>query len=384
MGTTTSAHTDVSVADESSPRLTATIAELVSVTLPVGTTAEIVPVPSAALVRARERVALYRQSTKAVATQRAYKADWNRFYAWAARMGVMALPASPDTVAQYMTGLAEEGYSVAAIERFLSAAGHYHKQSRLDWNRGAIVISESLQGIRNRHGTASTPKAPLELDELVTICNRPGLSARDRAILTVGWFGMLRSANLVAIEISHLSFVRMDGKQWWVEAGALDGLIIRLPKSKTDQIGAGRDVPIHAQANKQVCPVRALDVHLRESGITSGCIFPVSRRYVSRLVKQVVADPAHNHAGIRAVDRCETCSAAAERFASHSLRRGHATTQGKRGTEERDIMRHGGWKSERVMRGYIEYGSLFERNPTKDLAPAVVEATCCPSPTRPS
>ena len=319
-------------------------------------------------------MAFYRQATKAKATQTAYKADWDRFCVWATQEGAMPLPASPERVAQYITWLAEDGYSVSAIERFLSAAGYYHRQARLDWNRGAIVIAESMRGIRNHHGIASTPKAPLELAELVTICGRTNLTPHDRALLTVGWFGMLRSANLVAIEAEHLSFVRMDDKQWWVEKGSLDGLIIRIPKSKTDQVGAGRDVPIHAQPNTLVCPVRALDAYLRASGIVSGLVFNVSRRYVSRLVKQVVADPEHKHSGVRAVDRCETCSSAAERFASHSLRRGHATTQGKRGTEERDIMRHGGWKSERVMRGYIEYGSLFERNPTKDLAPAV-EAT---------
>jgi hypothetical protein len=54
-------------------------------------------------------------------------------------------------------------------------------------------------------------------------------------------------------------------------------------------------------------------------------------------------------------------------FAAHSLRAGFATTAARRGVSEREIMRHGRWKTQAVMRGYIRDGQLFLDNPAGKL-----------------
>lgn len=350
--------------------------------------AELVKAPSAALTAALKQADEYRRHTKAKATEGAYESDWRRFRAWATAAGVPALPATPEIISAHLSWLAEEGYSVASMERFLSAGSHFHRAAGLDFPRNAHVVAETLKGIRRRIGVKRTKKAPLGLKALAEACasvlreTEAGpeperlLGLRNRALLTVGWFCMLRSANLVAIRREHVRLVRFDADEWIDDEEAPAGLIVHLPESKTDQLKEGRDVAVHAQGDEIVCPVRALAAYLRAVPIgPEELIFPVSERTVSRLIKRLAANPAHGHKSLREISQCESCATIARRFASHSLRRGAATTQAERGVPEREIMRQGGWKNERVMRGYIEHATLFQNNPTKDLSGAATPPT---------
>jgi integrase len=336
----------------------------------VEATTAIVVVPSTALATARRQAEGYRQHTKASETQRGYRNDWKRFQGWATANGVPALPATPEDVAAHVGWLADQGCSVATIERFLSAGRYYHRAVGLDFPRNATVVSETMKGIRRKVGVKPTKKAALGIEALVEVCGRLGADAigvRNRAMLTVGWFCALRSVSLAGIRREHVRLVR-------VEAGEIDdydrpsGLILHLPGSKTDQLKKGRDVAVHAQHDETVCPVLALLIYFRANQFASDdLIFPVSARTISRLIKRLAANPDHGHRSLREISTCEACDSVVRRFASHSLRRGAATTFASKGAPERDIMRQGGWVSEKVARGYMEEATLFQDNPTKDL-----------------
>jgi hypothetical protein len=345
--------------------------------VPAGT--ELVLAPSEALTAARQRADEYRRHTKASETQRGYKGDWERFLAWATANGAVALPATPETVSLHLVWLADRGLSVGTIERFLTSARHYHRAAGLDFPRNAYVVSETLKGIRRTVGVKRTKRAPLGLRALSEACERalreaehrgePDVGLQRRAMLTVGWWCMLRSANLVAIQREHVRLVRVEDDEWVDDSDRPNGLILHLPGSKTDQLKKGRDVAVHAQADESVCPVRALAAYFNSNRFEAGeLIFPVSPRTISRLIKRLVANPAHGHTTMRQIAECEACATAARRFASHSLRRGSATKLSREGVSDREIMRQGGWKSEKVMRGYVEDATLFENNPTKGLA----------------
>jgi len=348
--------------------------ELTVEVVPAGT--ELALAPSAALTAARQRADEYRQHTKASETQRGYRGDWARFRAWATASGAVALPATPETVSLHLVWLADRGLSVGSMERFLTSARHYHRAAGLDFPRNAFVVSETLKGIRRRVGVKRTKRAPLGLRALSEACERaqreaehcgkPDVGLQQRAMLTVGWWCMLRSANLVAIRREHVRLVRVEDDEWVDDNDQPNGLILHLPGSKTDQLKAGREVAVHAQADESVCPVRALAAHFDASRFAAeDLIFPVSSRTVSRLIKRLAANPAHGHKTMREIAACEACAMAGRRFASHSLRRGSATKLAREGVPDREIMRQGGWKSEKVMRGYIEDATLFENNPTK-------------------
>lgn len=342
---------------------------------------QVVPGPSAALVAAVRRAEEYGRQTRAERTEKAYASDWRRFEAWATDTDAPTLPAHPAVVAAHLSWLADEGYSASSIERALAGVAHYHKVAGYDFERGAPVIARALDGIRRRIGTRRVKKAPLGLRALADICARD-IGSRSRALLTVGWFCMLRSDNLVAIRREHVRFVRFEGEELVDDEGRPEGLIVHLPGSKTDQRKEGRDIAVHAQTDRSVCPVAALSAYLREHAFKpEELIFPLSRSTVSRLVKRLVADPSHGHKTLREIAQCTSCSNVAHRFASHSLRRGSATKYAQDGVAERDIMRHGGWKTERVLRGYIEHATLFQNNPTKVEAAPVAAPRAAPPPT---
>ncbi len=334
--------------------------------LPSG--AELTVVPSAVLAASRQRVDEYQSHTKASETWRGYKGDWERFRAWATANGVSALPATPETVSRHIVWLADRGLRVGTIERFLTSARHYHREAGFDFPRTDYGVSKTMKGIRQRVGVKKNKRAPLGLKALAAACERAE-GAQQRAMLTVGWWCMLRSANLVAIQREHVRLVRVEDEDWIDDNSQPNGLILHLPGSKTDQLKEGRDIAVHAQEDESVCPVQALAVYLGASQFDPGdLIFPVSARTVSRLIKRSVANPDHGHKTMREISECELCSATARRFASHSLRRGSATQMARDGVGEQEIKRQGGWKSEKVMRGYVDDAGLFLNNPTKGLA----------------
>src|SRR4029453_3464390 len=92
---------------------------------------------------ARERVREYIDNTTAHATKAAYASDWSHFESWCAALGVVAMPASVDTVIAYLSELptmehsarhgrgarkaAKVGYSVASMERRLATISARHK-----------------------------------------------------------------------------------------------------------------------------------------------------------------------------------------------------------------------------------------------------------------
>jgi integrase len=60
--------------------------------------------------------------------------------------------------------------------------------------------------------------------------------------------------------------------------------------------------------------------------------------------------------------RAAACGLDPEAFSGHSLRAGFATSAGRAGVEERDIMRQTGHRSTAMVRRYIPEGALFRHN----------------------
>ncbi|MCY4045189.1 MAG: hypothetical protein OXE99_08915 [Cellvibrionales bacterium] len=84
---------------------------------------------------------------------------------------------------------------------------------------------------------------------------------RNKALLLIGFFGAFRRSELVSITYDNLRFEP-------------EGVIITLPKLKTDQAGEGikRAIPYN-QFVQDSCPVLALKGWLEANHINSGTIF---------------------------------------------------------------------------------------------------------------
>src|SRR5579872_2067250 len=193
--------------------------------------ARTIPDP-AEVARLTGQVQEYFRTAKAEATLRAYRADWNHFEEWCRQKGFPALPASPDTVAFYLTEIAST-HRPATLSRRLTSINKVHRAAGhpAPALMEHLTVGETLKGIRRLLGTAQTGKHPLftsDLKAMVEALPRGLIGLRDRALLLIGFAGGFRRSELVAIRVEDVAETR-------------EGLLIRIPRSKTDQEGAGRE-----------------------------------------------------------------------------------------------------------------------------------------------
>ncbi|MGH3612192.1 MAG: hypothetical protein ACRDRK_06195 [Pseudonocardia sp.] len=60
--------------------------------------------------------------------------------------------------------------------------------------------------------------------------------------------------------------------------------------------------------------------------------------------------------------RCTAAGLDPLQYGAHSLRSGFATQASANGAAQRDVMRHGRWRSVAVARGHVQRGNLFTDN----------------------
>ncbi len=204
---------------------------------------------------------------------RALKSDLEAFDLWCRRHNRVALPATPETVADYLDARAEKGSKPASLGRYKASIAKIHLLLDLKDPTLASLVKLRLQAIRRRLGTAQKQARPLrfkgpvsnvERDEprglnvraLLESCaeDLPGL--RDRALLSAGYDTGLRASELVAIEVEHI-----------IEAIDPDARLLSIPRSKGDQEGEG--------ATSYLSPrtVRAIAAWLEAAGIEAGAVF---------------------------------------------------------------------------------------------------------------
>jgi integrase len=324
-------------------------------THPTKTTLAVVPTTPdlAALAPLVDRAQGYASDARASQTLRAYARDWRAFVAWCAGKGIASLPSTPAAVAVYLATLADAGKRVPTIDRALAAIAHAHRSSGHEWRKGAPAITEVLSGIRRRIGVAQrkmTPIVDADLRALVGSLSTHAIGVRDRALITLGWFGAFRRSEIVALTVSDVTFTH-------------EGLIVALRRSKTDQEGRGLEKGIPYAGDAALCPVRALRAWLDIAQISDGALFRSVNRGGAVGVKGL-SDKAVS----RIVKRAATAAGLdAKKFAGHSLRAGFATAAAMKGKSLDAIMRQTGHRSERVARGYIRHATLFIDNAASGL-----------------
>jgi integrase len=275
------------------------------------------------------------------ATEQRYAQCWASWASWAASHGhPPAMPVPPPLVALWLSEEANAGVRYATLRLRVTAllvlhARHGHE---LDTRR-LHVISEMLCGIRRTHGTAQRQAQPIMVEHLRVACGPSGLPAtlhglRDRALLLVGWAAALRASELVALQVAELAF---DD----------DGVMLTLPKRKTDQDRQGTQIGLPYGSAPNTCPVRTLRRWLTEAQITAGPVFREMRG------DQVLAVACTWRAVDRLVRRVAVmCGFDPEKYSSHSLRAGLITSARLGGKDDATIKRTTGHKHSEMIDRY--------------------------------
>jgi site-specific recombinase XerD len=292
-------------------------------------------------------------ASKADRTIKAYRSDTNHFEAWCVERGRPYLPATPETVADYISSLADAGMAAATITRRLSAISQVHKMAGWETPTQTQIVRMTAAGIRRKLGTAPQQARPILVEDL-----RAMLAAlpedlrgrRDRALLLIGFAGGFRRSELVGLDVEDVT----------EEA---EGLRVKIRRSKTDQEGAGRDIGIVRGHHPLTDAVAALSEWREAAGIEEGPIFREvdrgDRVGLSRLSDRAVARIVKGAAARVGIDPATV--------SGHSLRAGLATSAATAGAPERAIMRTTGHRSEAMVRRYIRSGSVFIESASRYL-----------------
>jgi integrase len=134
-------------------------------------------------------------------------------------------------------------------------------------------------------------------------------------------------------------------------------MVARLRRSKTDQEGKGRRVPLaYVRGDEMVCPVRALRSWPATAEITDGPLFRRVDRWQhvrqGRLSGEAVAQIVK--------DRCEVVGIDPATVSGHSLRAGFVSECDRRGVPDSAVMRTTGHRTAAMLDVYSRPRALFD------------------------
>src|SRR6201996_1376790 len=203
----------------------------------------------------------------------AYRSRWRSFEDWCHGAGRVALPATGQTVAAYLTYLAvDRRLKATTVDAHLTAVRAVHRGAGAPLPdalaaRKVVIAAQRREAARDgRHGPRkAVPVLVADLPAVVAACNpQTAAGLRDRAVILLGFALLARRSELAALNISDLEHVPGEG------------LAVTIRASKTDQSARGVTRGIHYARSAAVCPVRAVlawVAYLAGRGVTSGPLF---------------------------------------------------------------------------------------------------------------
>ncbi|OLT12981.1 hypothetical protein BJF79_03515 [Actinomadura sp. CNU-125] len=302
-------------------------------------------------------------------TARTYEWAWKQFSRWCADEGRVALPATAQTLADYVARLVGIDMAPATIDNAIGTIRSKHTDAGHDKEpntRAALKLLRAYKREWADNGNRVRKATPLLLDGLramVDTCDLDTLrGVRDRAVLLVGFNMMGRRS-----EISGLD--RIDVQD------AEEGINVYIRRSKTDQEAQGASVGVPYGQHEATCAVRAVRAWtdaLDECGLRGGALFrPVDRhgriggeaemagRAAARLTGKSISDMVRRRALLAELP---------DSYSGHSLRSGAATTAYAAGVPVSVIASHGRWAEKSpVVLGYIRAVDKWKNNPMKGI-----------------
>lgn len=208
-----------------------------------------------------ERLRELIEAATAPNTRRAYESDLRHFLAWGGK-----IPASEQMVARYLADHLPK-MAMSTLRRRLVAIGQAHLAQGHQNPCRTELVRLVFRGGQRTYGCSQRRVAALTKEQLAAVTSLLGNSVRDlrdRALLLIGFAGAFRRSELCAVDCKSIAW-------------AGQGIVVSIPKSKTDQEREGRAVAI-PRGSSSFCPVTALSAWLEVANITNGPIFrPIDR-----------------------------------------------------------------------------------------------------------
>ena len=266
-------------------------------------------------------------------TLRAYRSDFQQYESWCAAKQQPSLPATADLLAEYVDFMATENKS-ATIRRRINSLGTLFRLSKNPDPTKEPEVVLALKRMHRKIGRQQKQAAPLTkdiLDQLLGQCDDGTRGLRDQVLLRLGYETMRRRSEICGFTFDDLTETPRRGPA------------IRLVKSKTDQEGASKIIPIShelvnlilnwkAHANIDGAILRSVDRHGNVGPqLRPGSVCTVLNRL---LAKTSLQDQK-------------------TKFSGHSFRVGAAIDLVESGASLETIMLRGGWRSNDSAMNYL-------------------------------
>jgi site-specific recombinase XerD len=270
-------------------------------------------------------------------TIRSYRADFTIFEAWCQQEHRAALPATPETVADFVLAQSKSA-APATVSRRRAAIAKIHRLLKLDSPVRTEEVNLATRTMFRQKGRRQDQALGLTnslKQKLVKACSADLRGVRDRALITVGYDTLCRRAELVQLQIDDLT-IKSDGS----------GTIL-VRKSKADQLGCGRIAYLSAEA------LTHLQRWLGTASLNTGPLFRGIRG------TQILPEALHPYSVARVLKNLGRNAGLDKtlvaKLSGHSMRVGAAQDMAAAGIDLGAIMHAGGWKSPDMVMRYIEH-----------------------------
>jgi integrase len=324
------------------------------------------------LAEVRKRI----ENSKAPNTNRSYDGLIGRFFAYCRSRGWNTDPQTPEEwtrlIARFSIFVDKEiikkGLGRSSVSTAISAMKRYVMYRSIDASLAmqSEVFSDLLTVVARERADRPVKKAR-PITKEINAKVHASLSHRgqtleesmERAIWAFMFATASRSENLRFIRFCDIT-----------QEDSIGGFIVRLRKSKTDQTGQGRDIPVMRAKNSAVDPVRSFSEYrewLKPYNLDPESVIfaplkngkPVIVTINGRNFLKPVSDSSHWLTRLvrKALRKSGAVPEGEElEFSSHSARHGHITSAYDAGVSERDIGIVTGHKNVATQRGYDHSG----------------------------
>lgn len=303
-------------------------------------------------------------------TKRAYGRQWETFEKWCAEQDRTPLPATAQTLAQYVRHLTvttskRTGRTPApsSIEQAIAVIRVAHRTAGYRDQPETVAALRVLKGYKKARSESGTRKrkAPAinlaKLRLLISDCDPTTLAGlRDCVIFILGFTMMARRSELAGL---YLEDVRED------EEG---DLTILIRSSKTDQEGDGAEVIVPRGVHNETDPVRVVRAYkaaLAERGITTGRLLRAINQW-DQITHETMSGDAINEMVQRRAARALPNDKLT--YTAHGFRAGGAGEAYKNKAPLSAIRNQGRWAegSPQVLE-YIRVVDAREENPMRGI-----------------
>lgn len=295
-------------------------------------------------------------------TKTAYRRQAEVFVKWCEERGRDTLPASAQTLADYVSHLCDLDRAPSTIEQAIATVRVAHRQAGYKDQpdtEAALRILKTHKRDRAEAGKRKRKAPPVTLNVLRAMVDAADPTTlagrRDRVLLVLGFAMMARRSELAALRIDDVTFTD-------------DGLTVLIRTSKTDQEAAGAEVNIPHGVHPDTDPVRVLrawlDV-LADHGHTSGPLLRHINRW-DQLQPGGMSGAAINERVRKLAIAAGVPNAVT--FTAHGLRAGGPTEAAKAGQPVSFIADHGRWsKNSPQVLEYIRPVDKWRDNPMRGI-----------------